>query len=230
MRGEAAALYRVFVRGDVRITDATSAEMAKLVENSFRDVNIAFANELASVCDHLGLDVWEIISLANQHPRVNVLQPGPGVGGHCIAVDPWFIVAAAPEQSQLIRTAREVNDARPARVVANISEVAPERATVACLGLAFKADIDDLRESPALEVTKALALARPDLTVLVVEPHVDALPQQLDAIDAIELTDLETAIDRADVVALLVDHKEFRTLERSSLTGKHVVDTRGVWR
>ena len=138
--------------------------MAKLVENTFRDVNIAFANELAEVCDHLGLDVWQVIELANHHPRVQVLQPGPGVGGHCIAVDPWFIVAAAPEQAQLIRQAREVNDARPQQVVDRVDRAWPSTgATVACLGLAFKPDVDDMRESPAVTVVQRLAEARPDL-------------------------------------------------------------------
>ena len=164
------------MRGEVITTDAESAEMAKLVENSFRDVNIAFANELANVCEHLGLDVWKIIELANAHPRVNVLQPGPGVGGHCIAVDPWFIVSAAPDQSQLIRLAREVNDSRPGHVVAQVDAAAAQGASVACLGLAFKADIDDLRESPAVEVTCELASRRPDLSLLAVEPHVERLP------------------------------------------------------
>jgi UDP-N-acetyl-D-mannosaminuronic acid dehydrogenase len=227
---KAAELYRLFVQGQIICTDATSAEMAKLVENSFRDVNIAFANELASVCDHLGLDVWEIIGLANQHPRVNVLRPGPGVGGHCIAVDPWFIVSAAPEQSVLIRAAREINDARPAQTVSSVSDIAADGATVACLGIAFKADIDDLRESPALEVTRELALKRPDLSVLVVEPHTQLLPQQLGALDSIELTDLDQALERADVVVLLVDHADFRGLDRSRLAGKQVLDTRGIWR
>ena len=184
----AAALYRRFVRGDVIQTDAASAEMAKLVENSFRDVNIALANELASVCEHLGLDVWKIIGLANQHPRVNVLQPGPGVGGHCIAVDPWFIAASAPEQSRLIQLARAINDERPAEVVSQVETVAAQGATVACLGLAYKADIDDLRESPAVEVTRELALRRPDLTLLAVEPHVQRLPQQLEAVGSVELS------------------------------------------
>jgi UDP-N-acetyl-D-mannosaminuronic acid dehydrogenase len=226
----AARLYRRFVRGEVITTDAESAEMAKLVENSFRDVNIAFANELANVCEHLGLDVWKIIELANAHPRVNVLQPGPGVGGHCIAVDPWFIVAAAPDQSQLIRLAREVNDSRPGHVVAQVDAAAAQGASVACLGLAFKADIDDLRESPAVEVTCELANRRPDLSLLAVEPHVERLPEQLRAFHAIELTELDDALDRAEVVVLLVDHAQFRTLAPSRLVGKAVVDTRGTWR
>jgi UDP-N-acetyl-D-mannosaminuronic acid dehydrogenase len=226
----AAALYRVFCRGEVVVTDAPSAEMAKLVENSFRDVNIAFANELAAVCEAMDLDVWEVIRLANKHPRVNVLNPGPGVGGHCIAVDPWFIVAAAPEQARLIRTARETNDARPSSVVDRAAALAVQGATVACLGLAFKADVDDLRESPAVEVTRRLATERPDLAVLAVEPHVRTLPTALAALPNVTLTDTDAALAAADVVVLLVDHRPFRDLDRARLAGRAVVDTRGAWR
>jgi UDP-N-acetyl-D-mannosaminuronic acid dehydrogenase len=226
----AAELYRVFCLGDVIVTDAASAEMAKLVENSFRDVNIAFANELASVCEHMGLDVWEVIELANKHPRVNVLRPGPGVGGHCIAVDPWFIVAAAPEQSRLIRTAREVNDDRPLEVARQIGEKAAPDGVVACFGLAFKADVDDLRESPAIEVVQRLAAARPDLTLLVVDPHVHQLPAALAQQPNVSLVSMGTALDKSSCVALLVDHADFRDLELSRLTGHVVVDTRGLWR
>lgn len=227
----AAGLYRVFCKGEIILTDAASAEMAKLVENSFRDVNIAFANELAQICDHLDLDVWEIISLANHHPRVNVLNPGPGVGGHCIAVDPWFIVAAAPDQAQLIRQARETNDSRPAEVVAKVREMAAGNdRPIALLGLAFKADIDDLRESPAVEIVTALAAAEPGRRLLVVEPHVDFLPQALAGLGNVELTALGTALSEADVVALLVDHRRFKDLPRSELAGKSVLDTRGAFR
>jgi UDP-N-acetyl-D-mannosaminuronic acid dehydrogenase len=226
----AAALYRVFCRGEVVLTDAASAEMAKLVENSFRDVNIAFANELAEVCEEIGLDVWEVIRLANKHPRVNVLNPGPGVGGHCIAVDPWFIVAAAPDQARLIRQARDTNDARPASVVDRVAPLAAAGATVALLGLAFKADVDDLRESPAVEVTRLLADARPDLRLLAVEPHVRALPAALDGLTNVTLVDTEAALEAADVVVLLVDHQPFRSLDPARLAGRAVVDTRGAWR
>ena len=226
----AADLYRLFCKGDVIITDAASAEMAKLVENSFRDVNIAFANELASVCEHMDLDVWEVIALANKHPRVNVLQPGPGVGGHCIAVDPWFIVAAAPEQTRLIRAAREINDARPSQVVAQVDVLAPQGATVACLGLAFKPNIDDLRESPAVDATRLLSVARPDLRILAVEPHVRELPRSLASLDNVTFVPLEKALEVADVVLLLVDHKDFHSVDAATLQGKRVVDTRGAWR
>ena len=147
----AAALYGVFCQGEIHLTDAATAEMSKLVENAYRDVNIAFANELSVISDNLDIDVWELIRLANHHPRVNILQPGPGVGGHCIAVDPWFIVAADPENSVLIRTAREVNDGKPGYVVEQVRKAASDidRPVIACLGLAFKANIDDVRESPA---------------------------------------------------------------------------------
>ena len=227
----AADVYRVFCKGEIVLTDAASAEMAKLVENSFRDVNIAFANELAEICEHLGLDVWEIISLANHHPRVQVLKPGPGVGGHCIAVDPWFIVAAAPERARLIRQARETNDSRPAQVVAQIRAMSRAGGKViALLGLAFKADIDDLRESPAVEIVTELAAAEPRLRLLVVEPHVDFLPAGLSEIANVELTALGTALAEADVVALLVDHRRFRDVPAEVLAGKQVLDTRGLWR
>ncbi|SER73521.1 UDP-N-acetyl-D-mannosaminuronic acid dehydrogenase [Pedococcus cremeus] len=229
---KAAQIYRIFCEGEVVLTDATSAEMAKLTENSFRDVNIAFANELASVCAKVGVDVWEVIRLANHHPRVNILNPGPGVGGHCIAVDPWFIVAAAPQESRLIRTAREINDARPGGVVDAIVEASPatDAPVVACLGLAFKANIDDLRESPALTITQMLSKRLPHGTILAVEPHVDALPQPLAALDNVHLVDADVAIAKADVVALLVDHTQFHEIDRESLAGKQIVDTRGMWR
>lgn len=226
----AASVYQLFCKGEVVLTEAATAEMAKLVENSFRDVNIAFANELASVCERLELDVWEVIRLANKHPRVNVLSPGPGVGGHCIAVDPWFIVAAAPEETKLIRTAREINDGRPLSVVAAIDAAATPGSTVACLGLAFKADIDDLRESPAVDVTALLAERRPDLRVLACEPHVESLPERLLMHDNVLLTGLDDAVHRSQTVALLVDHQRFRAMGVGALAGKVVIDTRGMWR
>lgn len=226
---KASEIYAVFCKGELVITGATEAEMAKLSENSFRDVNIAFANELANVCERLKLDPWEVIRLANHHPRVNILKPGPGVGGHCIAVDPWFIVSAAPEETSLIRTARETNDARPDRVVAKVRNALADRTagTVACLGLAFKANIDDLRESPAVEVTSKIATAFPRAKVLAVEPHVRELPKQLATVPNVTLADLG-AIAVADVVVLLVDHDEFKQIPPPS--GVPVIDTRGVWR
>ena len=209
----AAAFYRLLVDGECVLTDARTAEMCKLVENSFRDVNIAFANELSLIAARHGIDVRELIALANRHPRVNILQPGTGVGGHCIAVDPWFIVSAAPEEARLIRTAREVNDAKPLWVRDAIRDMAREAAPeagdqgpIACLGLAFKPDVDDLRESPAMQVVEMLADEGHPL--LVVEPHIDALPARLRRPE-VELTTLPDALARARIAAVLVRHSAF---------------------
>lgn len=225
-------VYAIFCTGELLTTDARTAEMAKLTENSFRDVNIAFANELSVISEKMGIDVWELIELANHHPRVNILQPGPGVGGHCIAVDPWFIVSAAPQESRLIHTARVVNDDKPEWVIDHVLKAIEgnDSPTIAALGLAFKADIDDLRESPAVAITKKLAERLPAAKVLAVEPNVTELPKKLTGITNVELADLDTALEAADVVLLLVDHKEFKALDRARLEGKQVVDTRGTWR
>jgi UDP-N-acetyl-D-mannosaminuronic acid dehydrogenase len=222
-------LYRTFCTGEIVLTDARTAEMAKLTENSFRDVNIAFANELSLICETLSVDVWELISLANLHPRVNILQPGPGVGGHCIAVDPWFIVSAAPKESRLIRTAREVNDKKPHYVISKIKEHAErfKAPVIACLGLAFKPDIDDMRESPAVEIVEHLANDKVG-QILAVEPHVRELPNSLRG--KVELCSAQEAVARADIVVLLVNHRPFALLDRSLLRDKVVVDTRGFWR
>ncbi|WP_034648095.1 UDP-N-acetyl-D-mannosamine dehydrogenase [Cellulomonas sp. HZM] len=224
-------VYEVFCQGQILLTDAVTAEMAKLVENSFRDVNIAFANELSLIADRLGIDVWELIDLANHHPRVNILQPGPGVGGHCIAVDPWFIVAADPQDARLIRTAREVNDAKPRWVVEQVVEAVATIANpvIATLGLAFKADIDDMRESPARQIVGLVADAVPSGRVLAVEPHVDALPIELGNRRNVELTDYDAAMEQADVVVLLVDHVVFRSAPLLD-PGVVVIDTKGAWR
>jgi UDP-N-acetyl-D-mannosaminuronic acid dehydrogenase len=227
----AASLYATFCQGEILLTDDITAEMAKLVENSYRDVNIAFANELSIISDGLGIDVWELIRLANHHPRVNILQPGPGVGGHCIAVDPWFIVAEAPEDAKLIRTARMVNDAKPLWVVDKVIdalEAAPLGTEVAVLGLAFKANIDDLRESPAIEIAKMIAQRVPETVLNVVEPHVVQLPEQLRQLDNVKLTDLSIGLKSSGVVVLLVDHDDFKTAELMDLEGKSVIDTRGI--
>src|SRR6478609_4380560 len=178
---KAAAIYRVFAQGEILVTDAASAEMAKLVENAYRDVNIAFANELSLISESLRLDVWEVIRLANHHPRVNILTPGPGVGGHCIAVDPWFIVGAAPGLARLIRTAREVNDSKPRHVADQIIAKCDRfrSPTVVCLGITFKANVDDTRESPAVDVVEMLAESLPDVEILVSDPYVDTLPPRL---------------------------------------------------
>jgi UDP-N-acetyl-D-mannosaminuronic acid dehydrogenase len=227
----AAQFYGMFVKGECLPTHARTAEMAKLTENAFRDVNIAFANELSLICDRQGINVWELIRLANRHPRVNILQPGPGVGGHCIAVDPWFIVHAAPDLAPLIRTAREVNDGKPHWVLDRVHQAIAgmgANAKVACLGLAFKPDIDDLRESPALEITATLA-REGRCRVLAVEPFVNALPPSLQALANVELSSAEAAIAAADVVLLLVNHTVFKAIDMGLLAGKAVIDTRGMW-
>jgi UDP-N-acetyl-D-mannosaminuronic acid dehydrogenase len=230
--GERAAdVYRIFCQGDIAVTDADSAEMAKLVENAFRDVNIAFANEVCLICDQLDLDVWEVIAMANKHPRVNILSPGPGVGGHCIAVDPWFIVGAAPQSARLIRMAREVNDAKPRQVVEQVVERAQRIVDpiIACLGLTFKANVDDLRESPALQIVTELTSLLPHARILAVEPHVTELPPHLLGRENIELAETLLAIEKADIVLLLVGHGEFRAIRRTTLHGKILFDTLGFW-
>lgn len=225
----AAALYGAFVRGECVQTDTRTAEMAKLVENAYRDVNVAFANEVSLLCERLKVDAWEMIRIANRHPRVNILRPGPGVGGHCIAVDPWFLIAAAPDSARLMRTAREVNDAKPTRVAGRIREAAGglEKPVVACLGLTYKADVDDLRNSPAIEVIDAL-LADPRLGVLAADPHVGALPGRLARSGRVVLAPAAEAVAGAGVVALLVAHREFRALPRTLLSAKPVIDACGL--
>jgi len=213
----ASALYKTFVEGELALTNARTAEMCKLTENSFRDVNIAFANELSMICDKLGIDVWELIALANRHPRVNILQPGCGVGGHCIAVDPWFIVDTTPNEARLIRTAREVNDHKPKWVLEKVKAAIADSLArkpgstmadikVACLGLAFKPDIDDLRESPAVEI--AQHIAQLGCQVLAVEPNIEVLPGKLKTV-ILSLNSLNDALMVADVVCVLVKHKPF---------------------
>ncbi|MCY1528176.1 UDP-N-acetyl-D-mannosamine dehydrogenase [compost metagenome] len=210
--------------------------MCKLTENSFRDVNIAFANELSIICDKLDINVWELIRLANRHPRVTILQPGPGVGGHCIAVDPWFIVSKTPEEAKLIRTAREVNDGKPEWViekvklaVADYLQENPEKTasevTITCLGLAFKADIDDLRESPAVQITLKLAKIHPG-PVLAIEPNIQSLPAELDR--KIKLCNNDAGISEADILVILVDHKDFKVLNQEKISQKVIIDTRGI--
>lgn len=220
----AARFYRTFVRGEVLQTNARTAEMCKLVENSFRDVNIAFANELSLICDRLGINVWELITLANRHPRVDILRPGPGVGGHCIAVDPWFVVHSAPELSKLIRTARTINDDKKDWVVQRVLDRAHRfrDPVVACLGLAYKPDVDDLRESPALAITEALQRALGADRVLAVEPNLKSTAQR-------PLVPVDEALQRADVVVALVAHREFRDIDRELLKTRVVIDTCGVF-
>lgn len=227
----ATEFYQIFVAGSCLPTDANTAEMAKLTENAFRDVNIAFANELSLICDQLGINVWELIELANRHPRVNILQPGPGVGGHCIAVDPWFIVDSAPAHAKLIATARAVNDGKPHWVIDKVKRAADrfKNPVVACLGLSFKPNIDDLRESPALDIVEHLA-SEIGGRIIAVEPYVRNLPPVLEKHANVEFADAARAIEAADVVVLLVDHKEFKGINRQSLNEKVVIDTRGLWR
>jgi UDP-N-acetyl-D-mannosaminuronic acid dehydrogenase len=225
---KALAFYKLFVRGACVVTDS-SAEMTKLVENAYRDVNIAFANELSMVADKMGLDVWEVIRLANRHPRVNILSPGPGVGGHCIAVDPWFIVHSAPEETPLIRTARGVNDGKIRHVIAKamaLVEANPGQ-RVACLGLAFKANIDDFRESPARLVAATLARKFGE-RIEVVEPYADQLPIEFTDTGA-QLIDIDTALEECGILIVLVDHDLFRVVPLAERASKLVYDTRGIW-
>lgn len=226
---KALAFYRRFVRGACVTTTSRAAEMTKLTENAFRDVNIAFANELSLVADSMGVDVWEVIRLANRHPRVNILSPGPGVGGHCIAVDPWFLVSAAPEQTPLIRTAREVNDGKVAHSIARAAALidAHPAKPVACMGLAFKANIDDFRESPALKVATALAELYGE-RIRIVEPYAQALPKAFDGTGA-ALIDLDDAIEQCPVMIVLVDHEVFKSVPLDERATKAVYDTRGIW-
>lgn len=233
----ASELYKIFLEGECVITNARTAEMCKLTENSFRDVNIAFANELSLICADQDINVWELISLANRHPRVNILQPGPGVGGHCIAVDPWFIVSQNPKQSRLIHTARLVNDGKPVWVIDQVKAAVADCLTetgkraneikIACFGLAFKPNIDDLRESPAMNITKQVADWHSG-TTLAVEPNIHELPTKLKGIT--ELVSTEQALKDADIVLMLVDHQQFKAIPGSKVTQKWIVDTKGVWR
>jgi UDP-N-acetyl-D-mannosaminuronic acid dehydrogenase len=233
----AAALYKTFVQGDLVATNARTAEMCKLTENSFRDVNIAFANELSMICGKLDIDVWELIELANRHPRVNILQPGAGVGGHCIAVDPWFIVDTTPDEARIIRTAREVNDRKPLWVLEKVkAAIADSLATkpnskmsdikVACLGLAFKPDIDDLRESPAVEIT--LHIAQLGCQVLAVEPNIDALPRKFSKSHCV-LSPLAETLVAADVVCVLVKHRSFIEAIQDIRRNGQIVDAVGLF-
>ena len=225
----AARIYSVFVKGQLLKTNAKTGEMSKLTENAFRDVNIAFANELSLICDRLGIDVWELIELANHHPRVNILNPGPGVGGHCIAVDPWFIVSKTPDLARIIHMARDINDGKPSWVknqVRNAVIRSGRQCTIACLGLAFKPDIDDLRESPSVYIARDLSREFPGM-VQVVEPNISELPASLKDTD-LRLTSLDEAL-KADIVLLLVDHREFRAIKPQFEDRQFLIDTRGIW-
>ncbi|QOL24410.1 UDP-N-acetyl-D-mannosamine dehydrogenase [Thalassotalea sp. LPB0316] len=233
----AVELYKIFVEGECVITNARTAEMAKLTENSSRDVSIAFANELSVICDKLDINVWELIRLANRHPRVNILEPGCGVGGHCIAVDPWFIVSKTPEEARIIRTAREVNDNKPKWVVEQVKlklaeyllahpEKSASDVTIACFGIAFKPDIDDLRESPALQIAKDIETLHAG-NLLIVEPNIEALPTNV--LKKSDLVSFDSAIMQADILVQLVNHKEFASNVVTDNPSKLVIDTKGTW-
>lgn len=232
---KACEVYRIFVNGELLVTNARTAEMSKLTENAFRDVNIAFANELSLICDRLGINVWELIELANHHPRVNILQPGPGVGGHCIAVDPWFIVSKTPDLARMVNTARLINDGKPEWVKSKVREAVIsltqkgrdiKSIRIACLGLAFKPDIDDLRESPALHITRDLAKEFQG-QIISVEPNINALPRSLEG-TGVKLTDFKEALT-ADIIVLLVRHKEFCTARPDTRDTQILIDTTGAW-
>ncbi|MEI8654092.1 UDP-N-acetyl-D-mannosamine dehydrogenase [Pseudoalteromonas sp. Hal273] len=227
----AVELYKTFVMGECVITNACTAEMSKLTENSSRDVQIAFANELSIICDKLGINVWELISLANRHPRVNILQPGPGVGGHCIAVDPWFIVSKTPNEAQIIHTARKVNDYKPQWVIEKVKIAISDfllanplkmikDITITCYGLAFKPDIDDLRESPALNIAKAISKFHQS-EVLAVEPNIKTLN-----VENMRLVSIEESLRDTDIYVMLVDHQQFKEIK---LNDKFIIDTKGIW-
>lgn len=222
--------YEIFVRGAIHATQAPTAELCKLIENAYRDVNIAFANEISNCCDRLRLDPWEAIELANRHPRVNILDPGPGVGGHCIAVDPWFLISALPEETRLMQSARKVNDAKPHRVIETVRKQMDRfhDPIVACLGLAYKPDVDDLRESPALAVVAALTENR-DGRIIVVEPNISELPPSLSDKRNVEMQELDEALESCDIVVVLVAHRPFLLVKRREIEKMVVIDTCGAW-
>lgn len=224
---KAVEFYSSYIEGDILKTTSDTAEMVKLTENASRDVQIAFANELSLVCDDLRLDVWKVIELANHHPRVDILQPGPGVGGHCIAVDPWFIVASSPENTPLMRTAREVNDGKPDWVVSKVKKAVAEKSktekpVIGLLGLAFKPDVDDLRESPSVTVAKALQQAT-DAEIMVCEPYIQEH-------ELFALSSLEKTLDESNIVVMLTDHKAFKEIQPELLESKIIIDTRGTFK
>jgi len=221
--------YKMFVRGACVATTARAAELVKLTENAYRDTNIAFANELSIICDHYEINVWEVIDLANRHPRVNVLRPGPGVGGHCIAVDPWFIIDAVPDLARVMKTSREVNNRKTALIVERAIALIDDHpyANVACCGLAFKANVDDLRESPALEIALHLA-EKYGSRIKIVEPNIRQLPSELERHGA-EMMSIDQALHACEIAILLVDHDEFKMTPLAERRHLDVIDTRGIW-
>ena len=225
-------LYEVFVKGSCFITDSRTAELCKLTENSFRDMNIAFANELSIICDKANIDTWELIELANKHPRVSILEPGPGVGGHCIAIDPWFIINSFPNESHLIQTSRKVNTQKTEYMIEKIKQTVSSTQktikdlSIACLGLSFKPNIDDLRESPAMEIADQV-IQMGFNKVYLVEPNINEAPDLLKSNDVL-LTDLDVAINSAEIIVILVKHKTFYNLKLSLLSDKIVIDAVGL--
>jgi len=227
---KAAELYESFVIGKLYLTTARTAEMVKLTENAFRDVNIAFANELSMLCDHYNINAKELIELTNKHPRVNILSPGPGVGGHCIAVDPWFLIDGAPEITKLIRSARDVNDSKINYVTDKISKAMQNSAkpVLSCFGLAYKPDVDDLRESPAQKIVEHIA-ANHEIEILVVEPYINELPNCLKQFPHVRLATVEDGLKNANIITLLVDHSQFKKISRARLSNKIIIDTKNIW-
>jgi UDP-N-acetyl-D-mannosaminuronic acid dehydrogenase len=226
----AVSLYKIFVEGQCIQTNPRMAEMCKLTENSFRDVNIAFANELSLICDKLSINVWELIELANLHPRVGILQPGPGVGGHCIAVDPWFIVNAAPNEARLIRVAREVNDSKPQYLINKIEGLIKKGLSkVVFFGMTYKPNIDDFRESPAIEIINSIAKNLGTIPIKIVEPYAKNLDMLDLEVRNVALCSIEDALSQSDILVLLVDHDEFKAIPIDLLAGKIVIDAKGCW-
>ncbi|MFK8028110.1 MAG: UDP-N-acetyl-D-mannosamine dehydrogenase [Gammaproteobacteria bacterium] len=227
----ATKLYKFFVKGECVVTNSRTAEMCKLTENAYRDVNIAFANELSVICDKLKINVWELIGLTNRHPRVDILQPGPGVGGHCIAVDPWFIVNSAPSESKLIRLAREVNDAKPLYITEKVFHAYAniDKPKIALFGMTYKPNIDDFRESPSLDIVKAIANKLHNVDIFVVEPYAKDLSIFLDGINNVKLAALDEALEQANILVMLVDHDTFHEVPIERLSGKEIIDSRGCW-
>mgnify|MGYP001189532170 FL=1 len=225
--------YKLFVKGNCHLTDCRTAELCKLIENSSRDLNIAFANELSLISDELEINVWDLIKLANYHPRVNILNPGPGVGGHCIAVDPWFVINSAPSQSKIIKKARNINDDMPNQIIKKIKKIALKdnlnikEIEIACLGLSFKADVDDLRESPAIEGIKKIKYLNPK-KINVVEPNIRKLPEK-QKISFVKLVSLKKAIQDSKLIIVLVDHKEFKKINFKDFKDKVVIDVKGIF-
>jgi UDP-N-acetyl-D-mannosaminuronic acid dehydrogenase len=226
---KAQRFYKTFVRGACIATTARAAELVKLTENAFRDTNIAFANELSLICDRHAINVWEVIDLANRHPRVNILRPGPGVGGHCIAVDPWFIVDSAPDLARVIKTSREVNNHKTEMIIEQAIRLIEDHpySNVACFGVAFKANVDDLRESPALQIALHLA-AKFGSRIKIVEPNIMQLPRELSNYKA-ELMEVDEAVRSCEIAILLVDHDEFKMVPLAERRHFDVLDTRGIW-